>query len=50
MLTLACPFPDGNIPITKRDKRDDLREILVQLGFEFLVEKNLEEIRTELDS
>ena len=50
MLTLACPVPDGNIPITKRDKRDDLREILVQLGFEFLVEKNLEEIRTELDS
>ena len=50
MLTLACPVPDGNIPITKRDKRDDLREILVQLGFEFLVERSLEETRTELDS
>lgn len=49
MLTLACPVPDGNIPITKRPQRDDLKEMLVTCGLEFLAETQLEEIRTELD-
>lgn len=49
MITLACPVPDGNIPITCRPQRDDLAEMLIICGLEFLVAKELEAIRLELD-
>jgi hypothetical protein len=28
MITIACPVPDGMIPITARPQRDDLKGIL----------------------
>jgi Ca2+-binding EF-hand superfamily protein len=49
MLTIACPVPDGNIPISQRPQRDDLKELLKVLGFEFLIEGKLEDVRKELD-
>jgi Ca2+-binding EF-hand superfamily protein len=49
MITIACPIPDGNIPISNRPQRDDLKELLKLLGFEFLIADNLEDIRKELD-
>lgn len=49
MITIACPVPDGMIPISERPARDDLKGLLIGLGFEFLVEGKLEEIRKELD-
>jgi hypothetical protein len=49
MITMTCPVPDGNIPISKRPARDDLKELLIACGLEFFLEKQLEEIRTELD-
>ena len=50
MITIACPVPDGMIPITARPQRDDLKGILYYFGFEFLINTRLEAIRTELDS
>lgn len=50
MITIACPVPDGMIPITVRPQRDDLKGILQSFGFEFLINTRLEAIRTELDS
>jgi Ca2+-binding EF-hand superfamily protein len=49
MLTIACPVPDCNIPISARPQRDDLKELLKILGFEFLIEGKLEDVRKELD-
>ena len=46
---ICCPVPDGNIPISARPQRDDLKELMKQLGFEFLISDKLEEVRKELD-
>ena len=48
MIMLAVPVPDGQIPITARPQRDDLKCLLTQLGFEFLGE-NVDGIRKEID-
>lgn len=37
MITLACPVPDGKIPISVRPQKDDLKSLLETLGFEFLI-------------
>ena len=50
MITIACPIPDGMIPISVRPVRDDLKGLLETLGFEFLIANKLEAIRTELDT
>jgi len=48
MIFIASPQPDSLIPIAVRPSRDDLKELLLVLGFDFLVSE-LETVRTELD-
>ena len=49
MITIACPIPDGMIPISTRPQRDDLKELLKLIGLEFLIADKLEDVRKELD-
>ena len=51
MLTIVCPDPNGNIDIGMRGPVDNLKRILVLMGFEFmtLVEAEYEEHKKELD-
>ncbi len=49
MIFIACPVPDSLIPIAVRPTRDDLKELLLVLGFDFLVTSELETVRQELD-
>ena len=44
----ASPQPDSLIPISARATRDDLKELLLVLGFDFLISE-LEKVRSELD-
>ena len=48
MIFIASPQPDSLIPISARPTRDDLKELLLTCGFDFLVPE-LESIRKELD-
>lgn len=36
MLTIACPKPDGMLPIALLGSHDQLKQLIVPLGFEFL--------------
>jgi hypothetical protein len=45
MIFIACPVPDSLIPIAVRPTRDDLKELLLVLGFDFLVTSELETVR-----
>ena len=37
MIFIASPQPDSLIPISARATRDDLKELLLVLGFDFLI-------------
>ena len=37
MITIASPQPDGMIPIDVRGEKDDLKDLMTTIGFEFLV-------------
>ena len=51
MLTIVSPDPNGNIDISVKGTTDNLKRIMTQMGFEFLVtnESDNENIRKEID-
>ncbi len=50
MVTLCCPDPKGNIAIGMSGSKDQLQNLLNDLGFEFLNKTpGTDEIRAQLD-